>query len=85
MRLDLFSLAVLIHQMLAGRLPYGLPVTHVKSAADLPRLRHMPLWPGLTERLDAVLQETLHWHWRLLGCTGTDDRDDAYRWWASPE
>lgn len=61
-RSDLFSLAVLSYQMLCGQLPYGLQVTQVRSAADLRRLRYVPLrhWrPELPAWLDAVLHKAL--------------------------
>ena len=64
-RSDLFSLAILTYQMLSGRLPYGLQVTQVKTAADLARLRYVPLRhlrPELPEWLDHVLQKALHSH-----------------------
>ena len=61
-RSDLFSLAVLTYQMLCGQLPYGLQVTRVRSAADLRRLRYVPLRhlrPDLPAWLDAVLHKAL--------------------------
>ena len=60
---DLFSLAVITYQMLTGGLPYGLQVTQVRNASDLPRLhcasvrntrRDLPPW------IDAVLRQALH-------------------------
>ncbi len=62
-RADLFSLAVLAYQMLAGRLPYGLQVTRLRAPADLRWLRYVPLRhlrPELPAWLDAVLQKALH-------------------------
>ncbi|MBS0450713.1 MAG: bifunctional protein-serine/threonine kinase/phosphatase [Proteobacteria bacterium] len=61
-RSDLFSLAVLTYQMLCGQLPYGLQVTQVRNAADLRRLRYVPLRhlrPELPDWLDAVLHKAL--------------------------
>ncbi len=61
-RSDLFSLAVLTYQMLCGQLPYGLQVTQVRTAADLRRLRYVPVrhWrPELPDWLDAVLHKAL--------------------------
>ncbi|MBS0338945.1 MAG: protein kinase [Proteobacteria bacterium] len=61
-RSDLFSLAVLTYQMLCGQLPYGLQVTQVRNAADLRRLRYVPLRhlrPELPDWLDAVLHKGL--------------------------
>lgn len=60
---DLFALAVLAYQMLTARLPYGLQVTQLRSAADLKRLRYVPVRhvrPDLPDWLDAVLQKALH-------------------------
>ncbi len=62
-RSDLFSLAVLVYQMLSAQLPYGVQVTRVRSPADLKRLRYVPLRhlrPELPGWLDAVLQKALH-------------------------
>jgi serine/threonine protein phosphatase PrpC len=60
---DLFSLAVLTYQMLTGQLPYGLHVTRVRTARDLPRLNYITLRqhrPELPVWLDAVLRRALH-------------------------
>jgi serine/threonine protein phosphatase PrpC len=62
-RSDLFALAVITYQMLSGRLPYGLQVSHLRTASDLKRLRYIPLreWrPELPAWLDAVLRKALH-------------------------
>ncbi|MDR6214467.1 protein kinase domain-containing protein [Paracidovorax wautersii] len=62
-RSDLFSLAVLCYQMLTGQLPYGLQPTQLRGAADLRRLRYVPLRhhrPDLPGWLDGVLQKALH-------------------------
>ena len=62
-RSDLFSLAVLTYQMLTGQLPYGLHVVHVRSAADVRRLRYVSvrhLRPDLPLWLDSVLHKALH-------------------------
>lgn len=61
-RSDLFSLAVLTYQMLTGQLPYGLQVVHLRSPAQLKRLRYVPLRhlrPELPAWLDGVLQKAL--------------------------
>ena len=62
-RSDLFSLAVLVYQMLTGQLPYGLQVTRLRSPADTRKLRYVPvrhLRPDLPDWLDVVLQKALH-------------------------
>ncbi|MDB5828577.1 MAG: protein kinase [Variovorax sp.] len=62
-RSDLFSLAVVAYQMLAGQLPYGLYASRVRSPADVNRLRYVPLRhfrPDLAAWVDAVLQKALH-------------------------
>mgnify|MGYP000919662655 FL=1 len=49
--------------MLTGQLPYGLQPTQMRSAADLRRLRYVPLRhhrPDLPEWLDGVLRKALH-------------------------
>ncbi len=61
-RSDLFSLAVVTYEMLTGRLPYGLQVSRSRSAADLRRLRYVPLRhlrPDLPAWVDAVLRKAL--------------------------
>ena len=48
--------------MLSGQLPFGLQVTRLRKAADLRRLRQVPLRhhrPDLPEWLDPVLQPAL--------------------------
>ena len=60
---ELFSLAVIAYQMLTGHLPYGLQVLHLRSPADLQRLRYIPARdrrPDLPPWLDAVLRRALH-------------------------
>jgi serine/threonine protein kinase len=62
-RSDLFSMAVIVYQMLTGQLPYGLQVSRVRSPADANRLRYVPvrhLRPDLPEWVDAVLQKALN-------------------------
>lgn len=62
-RSDLFSLAVLAYRMLTAQLPYGLQVSHLRTAADANRLRYLPLRhfrPDLPAWVDAVLQKALH-------------------------
>ena len=60
---DMFSLAVLVYQMLTAQLPYGLQVPQVRSPADVKQLRYVPvrhLRPELPAWLDAVLHKALH-------------------------
>ncbi|KQW59648.1 bifunctional protein-serine/threonine kinase/phosphatase [Variovorax sp. Root411] len=62
-RSDLFSLAVIAYQMLAGQLPYGLQASRIRSPADVGRLRYVPVRhfrPDLPAWVDAVLQKALH-------------------------
>lgn len=62
-RSDLFALAVLSYQLLAGQLPYGLQVTRVRGVADARRLQYEPLRthrPDLPAWVDAVLLKALH-------------------------
>ena len=59
---ELFSLAVLIYQMLTGALPYGLQVPQVRGDRDLHKLHYVPLRtrrPDLPEWLDRVLKKAL--------------------------
>ncbi|MBW8844443.1 MAG: protein kinase [Burkholderiales bacterium] len=59
---ELFSLAVLIYQMLTGALPYGLQVPQVRGVRDLHKLQYVPLRtrrPDLPEWLDRVLRKAL--------------------------
>lgn len=59
---ELFSLAVLVYQMLTGALPYGLQVPQVRGARDLHKLQYVPLRtrrPDLPEWLDRVLRKAL--------------------------
>lgn len=59
---ELFSLAVLVYQMLTGALPYGLQVPQVRGARDLHKLHYVPLRtrrPDLPEWLDRVLRKAL--------------------------
>ena len=59
---ELFSLAVLIYQMLTGALPYGLQVPQVRGLRDLHKLQYVPLRtrrPDLPEWLDRVLRKAL--------------------------
>ncbi len=61
-RSEVFSLAVLAYQMLAGTLPYGLDAARLRTRADLRRLRYVALRerrPELPAWLDAVLQKAL--------------------------
>jgi serine/threonine protein phosphatase PrpC len=59
---ELFSLAVLIYQMLTGALPYGLQIPQVRGDRDLHKLQYVPLRtrrPDLPEWLDRVLRKAL--------------------------
>jgi len=59
---ELFSLAVLIYQMLTGALPYGLQVPRLRGERDLRKLCYVPLRtrrPDLPEWLDRVLKKAL--------------------------
>ncbi|OJX20303.1 MAG: protein kinase [Burkholderiales bacterium 68-20] len=62
-RSDLFSLAAIAYQMLAGQLPYGLQPARLRPGDDPRRLRYVPLAhhrPDLPAWLDAVLRKALH-------------------------
>lgn len=62
-RSELFALAALTYEMLSSQLPYGLDAARVRSAADLRRLRYIPLRhhrPDLPAWVDAVLAKALH-------------------------
>lgn len=62
-RADLFSLAAITYQMLAGQLPYGLGIARVRNQQDLKNLRYIPLRhhrPDLPAWLDAVLAKALN-------------------------
>jgi serine/threonine protein phosphatase PrpC len=41
-RSDMFSLGIMAHQMLTGRLPYGMQAARVRSRADLRKLNYVP-------------------------------------------
>lgn len=59
---ELFSLAVLVYQMLTGALPYGLQVPQVRGERDLHKLQYVPLRtrrPDLPDWLDRVLKKAL--------------------------
>jgi serine/threonine protein phosphatase PrpC len=60
---ELFSLAVIVYQMLTGQLPYGLQVTRLRSAADLGRLNYISVRdrrPELPAWIDVALRKALH-------------------------
>jgi serine/threonine protein kinase len=62
-RSDLFSLAVIVYQMLTRQLPYGLQVSRLRSRADVHRLRYVPVRhfrPDLPAWVDAVLRKALN-------------------------
>jgi len=62
-RSDLFSLGVIVYQMLTGRLPYGAQVARLRTRAELRNLQYrsaldaqrpVPAW------IDEVLRKALH-------------------------
>jgi serine/threonine protein phosphatase PrpC len=62
-RSDVFSLAVIVYQMLTRQLPYGLQVSRLRSRADSSRLRYVPVRhfrPDLPAWVDAVLRKALN-------------------------
>lgn len=62
-RSDLFALAAIAYEMLAGQLPYGLQAARLRPGSDARRLRYVPLThhrPDLPAWLDAVLRKALH-------------------------
>lgn len=60
---DLFALAVVTYQMLAGQLPYGLQVTRLRQAGELRGLRYVSVRerrPDLPPWIDQALRKALH-------------------------
>ena len=59
---DLFSLAVIVYQMLTGGLPYGAEVAKTRSRAEQNRLRYLPassLNPDVPLWMDEALRKAL--------------------------
>ena len=59
---DLFSLAVIVYQMLTGALPYGADAARISGPRDLARLRYrsaLTLNPALPDFVDAALKKAL--------------------------
>lgn len=60
---DIFSLAVILYQMLTGKLPYGHLVNQINRARDLNKLSYTSIKvydPQLPKWLDNVLRKALH-------------------------
>ncbi|MES2183929.1 MAG: bifunctional protein-serine/threonine kinase/phosphatase [Pseudomonadota bacterium] len=60
---DLFSLGVIVYQMLTGRLPYGAQVARLRTRADQKRLVYRPALDeqrALPAWVDAVLEKAVH-------------------------
>jgi serine/threonine protein phosphatase PrpC len=62
-RSDLFSLAVIVYQMLTGQLPYGAEVPKARSRAQQSRLRYISaseINPQVPHWMDLALRKALH-------------------------
>ncbi|NBJ12841.1 bifunctional protein-serine/threonine kinase/phosphatase [Microvirga arsenatis] len=62
-RSDLFSLGVIVYQMLTSRLPYGAEVSKIRSPMQQRRLRYVPaseINPEVPEWMDHALRKALH-------------------------
>ncbi|WP_445501369.1 protein kinase domain-containing protein [Microvirga sp. G4-2] len=62
-RSDLFSLGVIVYQMLTGRLPYGAEVPKTRSPIQQSRLRYIPaseINPQVPDWMDQALRKAVH-------------------------
>ena len=59
-RADLFSLAVIVYEMLSGKMPYGTKVSQVRSAKQARNLHYQSIKHCVPEWLDETLQKALH-------------------------
>jgi serine/threonine protein phosphatase PrpC len=62
-RSDLFSLGVIVYQMVTGRLPYGAGVARTRTSAQQSRLRYIPaseINPHVPQWVDEALRKAVH-------------------------